>query len=221
MMDGDAYEVIGVLPPAFQFMDRPVSLLAPLRINRADIRLISFCCQGIARLKPGVTLAQANADVARMLLMAPAKFAVNPGFSAEFWAASRIAPRLRLLKDVLIGDIGKTLWVLMGTVGIVLLIACANVANLLLVRADGRQHELAIRAALGAGWARIARELLLESLLLGAGGCVLGLALAYGALRVLAASEFETCRASTIFRSIPRCWCSPRAFRLLRLCSSV
>jgi ABC-type antimicrobial peptide transport system permease subunit len=86
-----------------------------------------------------------------------------------------------------VGDIGSTLWVLMGTVGMVLLIACANVANLLLVRADGRQQELAIRAALGAGWGRIARELLLESLLLGAVGGALGLGLAYGALRLLAA----------------------------------
>ncbi len=191
VLDGNPYEVVGVMPPAFQFMDRKVSLLVPLRLNRADIRLISFCCQGVARLKPGVTLTQANEDVARMLRMAPAKFPLNSNFSAEFWAASRIAPRLRLLKDVLVGDIGKTLWVLMGTVGMVLLIACANVANLLLVRVDGRQHELAIRAALGAGWARIARELLLESLLLGAGGCVVGLALAYAGLRVLAASDLR------------------------------
>jgi predicted permease len=191
IVDGDPRQVIGVLPPSFQFMDRKISLVAPLRINRADVRLISFCCQGIARLKPGVTLTQANADVARMLAMAPAKFAVNPGFSADFFATARIAPRLRLLKDELIGDVGKTLWVLMGTVGIVLLIACANVANLLLVRADGRRQELAVRAALGAGWGRIARELLLESLLLSVAGGGLGLALAYAALRVLAASGME------------------------------
>ncbi len=193
MVDGNPREVIGVLPPSFQFLDRKVSLLAPLRFNRAAVRLISFCCQGIARLKPGVTLAQANADVARMLPMAPAKFAVNHGFSPTLFADARIAPHLRLLRDLWVGDIGNTLWVLMGTVGIVLSIACANVANLLLVRADGRRQELAVRAALGAGWGRIAQELLLESTLLGAESNrrAVGLALAYSALRLLAANRSD------------------------------
>jgi predicted permease len=198
MMDGNAHAVIGVLPPSFQFMDRKVSVLLPLRLNRAEVRLISFCCQGVARLKPGVTLAQANADIARMLPMAPAKFPVNPGFSLKNYTEARIAPNVRLLKDVLVGDIGNTLWVLMGTVGIVLLIACANVANLLLVRADGRRQELAIRTALGAGWGRIARELLLESVLLGVAGGALGLSLAYGALRVLVATEARLPRIHNI-----------------------
>jgi putative ABC transport system permease protein len=191
IIDGNAHEAIGVMPASFQFTDRPVSLPVPLRMNRADIRLISFCCQGVARLKPGVTLAQANVDVARMLTMVPAKFPVNPGFSPNFFASARIAPRVRLLKDVLVGDIGDTLWALMGTVGIVLLIACANVANLLLVRADGRRQELAVRAALGAGWGRLARELVLESVLLGVAGGGLGLALAYAALPILTASGME------------------------------
>jgi len=185
MVDGNPREVIGILPPSFQFLDRQASLLAPLRFNRAAVRLISFCCQGVARLKPGVTLAQANADVARMLPMAPAKFAVNPGFSPTMFADARIAPRLRLLRDLWVGNIGNTLWLLMGTVEIVLLIACANVANLRLVRAGGRRQELAVRAALGAGWGRIARELLLESALLGVAGGAVGLALAYAALRLL------------------------------------
>jgi predicted permease len=99
----------------------------------------------------------------------------------------RLAPKLRYLKQLLVGDLGKTLWVLMGTLGIVLLIACANVANLLLVRAEGRQHELAIRAALGAGWRDIAQELLMESVALGLLGGALGLGLAYGAIRALIA----------------------------------
>ena len=82
---------------------------------------------------------------------------------------------------------GNVLWVLMGSIVMVLLVACANVANLLLVRVEGRRQELAIRSALGAGWGRIAAELLFESLLLGLAGSLIGLALAYGALRLLVA----------------------------------
>jgi predicted permease len=187
LIDGNAAEVIGILPASFTFMDHRFALLLPQRLDRARVPLISFCCEGIARLKPGVSLEQAGADMARMLPMAPAKFPLNPGASATGYRNARIGPKLRFLKDELVGDIGQTLWVLMGTVGIVLLIACANVANLLLVRADGRRHELALRAALGAGWLRSARDLLLESVLLGIAGGMSGLALAYSALRALAA----------------------------------
>ncbi|WP_321473103.1 ABC transporter permease [uncultured Paludibaculum sp.] len=190
VLDGNAHEVIGVLAPSFQFMDRKVSLLAPLRFRRAEVRLISFCCQGIARMKPGVSLEQASADVARMLPMAPEKFAVNPGFSSNAFAEARFGPRLRSLKDYLVGDLGSTLWVLMGTVGLVLVIACANVANLMLVRAEGRRPELAVRVALGAPRARIARELLLESVLLGVGGGLAGWGFATVALRTLLALEW-------------------------------
>lgn len=188
MIDGNAHEVVGVLPPSFQFMDQKVSLLIPLRFNRSEVHLGNFSYRGVARLKPGVTLKQANADIARMLPLASKIFPPPSGYSGKMFEEARIGPNLRLLKADLVGDIGDTLWVLMGTVGMVLLIACANVANLLLVRADGRRQELAIRAALGAGWGRIARELLLESSLLGIAGGALGLALASAALRALAAS---------------------------------
>ncbi len=187
-VDGNPRVVIGVLPPSFQFMDQRVSLMMPLRFNRNEIRQGNFSFQGVARLKPGVTMAQASADVARMIRLAHERFPAPPGYTSKMFEEARIGPNLRWLKQDLVGDIGNTLWVLMGTVGIVLLIACANVANLLLVRADSRRQELAIRAALGAGWARIARELLVESLLLALAGGALGLALAYGALRILAAS---------------------------------
>ena len=188
MIDGNACEVIGVLPPSFQFMDRRPSLVKPLRFSRSEAHLGNFSYQGVARLKPGVTIQEANADIARMLPMVLKEFPAPPGFSVKMFEDARIAPNLRFLKSDLVGDIANTLWVLMGTVGMVLLIACANVANLLLVRADGRQQELAIRAALGAGWGRIARELLLESTVLGVAGGAIGLGLAYGALRMLTAS---------------------------------
>jgi putative ABC transport system permease protein len=86
-----------------------------------------------------------------------------------------------------VGNVSDVLWVVMGTIGLVMLIACANVTNLMLVRAEARQQELAIRAAIGAGWGRIVRGLLLESVVLGLGGGVLGIGLAVAGLRLLAA----------------------------------
>jgi predicted permease len=188
LINGNPNEIIGVLPASFEFMDEKISLIVPMRPNRSTVRLISFAMDGIGRLKPGVTIEQANADVARCLLMAPAKFPMNQGFAATAFTAARISPTLRSLKNHLVGDIGKTLWTLMGAVGILLLIACANVANLMLLRADARQRELALRVALGAGWGRIAREVLAESLVLGVAGGAIGLMLCLTALRVLSTS---------------------------------
>ncbi|HLY18044.1 MAG TPA: ABC transporter permease, partial [Bryobacteraceae bacterium] len=175
--DGEAREIIGVMPQSFRFMNRTFALLVPLQIDRAKVFIGNFSFQAVARLKPGVTLAQANADVARMLPMMLDKFPPAPGISLQMFKEAGFGPSVRLLKGDVIGDIGTVLWVLMGTIGVVLFIACANVANLMLVRAEGRQQELAIRAALGAGWARIARELLLESVSLGVAGGVFGIGL--------------------------------------------
>ncbi|HTS49600.1 MAG TPA: ADOP family duplicated permease, partial [Bryobacteraceae bacterium] len=161
--------------------------LLPLQLDRNKTFVGNFSYQGIARLKPGVTLAEASADVARMIPIAMRSFPPVPGYSIKMFDDARLGPRLTLLKDDVVGDIGKTLWILMGMIGTVLLIACANVANLMLVRADGRQQELAIRAALGAGWGRISRELLAESVAIGLLGGAVGLALAYGAVRLLLA----------------------------------
>ena len=190
MVDGDAREVIGVLPPSFQFMDRKVSLLMPLRFNRSEVHLGNFSYQGVAAAQARRDAGSRPTPMSRACSPWRLRNFRRPPDSARRCSRTRASvPICGCLKDDLVGDIGNTLWVLMGTVGMVLLIACANVANLLLVRADGRQQELAIRAALGAGWGRIARELLLESALLGLAGGALGLALAYGALRLLAASR--------------------------------
>jgi putative ABC transport system permease protein len=183
--------VIGVMPEDFRFQRDP-ELILPLRLERNAAYLGPFSYQGIARLKPGVTLEQANADVARMLVGWLNAWPPNPGIDRNVFQEARVAPRLKPLKQDVIGDIGAALWVVMGTLGLVLLIACANVANLLLVRAEGRQQELAIRAALGAGRRRIARALLVESMTLGVLGGAAGLGLAYAALRILVAHGPDT-----------------------------
>jgi predicted permease len=184
-VDGKSKQIIGVMPQNFRFLETKPDLIQPFRFNRGKTTLGNFSYQGIARLKPGVTLAQANADVARMLPVVLSKFPAPPGFSVKIFSEVKILPNVRPLKHDVVGDLGKVLWVLMGSIGVVLLIACANVANLLLVRTEGRQHELAIRAALGAGSRDVAREILAESVLLGVLGGVVGLGLAYGALRLL------------------------------------
>jgi len=97
---------------------------------------------------------------------------------------ARLAPNLRMLADDLVGDIGRSLWVVMATIGLLLLIACANVANLLLVRTEGRAQELAVRAALGAGRGRIARELFIESIVLALTGGILGVGFAIAAVKL-------------------------------------
>ncbi len=187
-LDGKAHEIIGVMPQRFRFLDTDADLFRPLQFDRSQVFLGLFGYGGIARLKPGVTLAQAAADVARMIPIAVESFPPSAGSSREQFRSVGLRPNLRSLKQQVVGDVGDTLWVLMGTIGLVLLIACANVANLLLVRADGRQQELAVRAALGAGWGRLARELLVESAVLGLAGGVLGLGLAYTGLRLLVAN---------------------------------
>jgi putative ABC transport system permease protein len=186
-VDGIACEVIGILPSDFTFLDRKPAFLLPLQLDRNKTILGNVSYEGIARLKPGITIEQAAADLARLIPIALHSYPPQPGFTVKAFEDVRFAPRLEYLKQNLIGDLAKTLWVLMGTIGIVLLIACANVANLLLVRVEGRQHELAIRAALGARRRDIARELLMESIALGLLGGILGLGIAEVAIRLLIA----------------------------------
>ncbi len=185
MVNGVSREIIGVMPAGFRFLDRDAALLLPLQLDRAQQYLGGFDYPGIARLKPGVTIQQASADIARMIPIALHSFPPQPGLTVKEFEDVRLAPKTRYLSQTLIGDVGKTLWVVMGTIGMVLLIACANVANLLLVRAEGRRQELAILTALGARRRDIARELLMESVTLGLLGGVLGLWAAYGAVRLL------------------------------------
>lgn len=187
MVESRPREIVGVMPQGFRLINVDAELILPVRFNRSKLILAGFGYQGIARLKPGVTITEASVDVARMVPIWMNSWSNGPGTNPQFYETWRIAPALRPLKEEVVGNIGSVLWVVMGTIGIVMLIACANVANLLLVRAEARQQELAIRAALGAGWGRIVRELLLESVLLGLIGGALGVGLAYEGLRLLVA----------------------------------
>jgi predicted permease len=188
IVDGKQRQIIGVMPERFHFLDRSdPAIITPFQFDRNKTNLGNFSYNGIARLKPGVTIAQVNADMARMLPVVMRTFPAPPGFSMKLFEDARIGPNAKPLKTEVVGDIGNVLWVLMGSIGMVLLIACANVANLLLVRIEGRRQELALRSALGAGWGRIAGELLFESLIIGVLSSILGLGLAWGALRVLVA----------------------------------
>lgn len=184
-VDGRSYEVIGVLPASFRFLSTRPNLILPLQLDPAEAFVGQFSYPTIAKLKPGVTIEQASTDVGRMLKLLPDRYRMAPGMSRKMIEEARMGPNLRTLKDEAIGDIGTVLWVLMATIGIVLFIACANVANLLLVRVEGRQREIAVRAAIGASRWQIARELLLESAVLGLTGGALGVGVAAGCLALL------------------------------------
>jgi predicted permease len=186
LVDGIPREVVGIMPEQFRFLDLRPAVILPMRFNRNEAFIGNFSYQGLARLKRGTTLTQANADIARMWPIVPQKFGPPPGLNlTQMLEDARIGSRVRPLKEDVVGDISKVLWVLMATVGIVLFIACANVANLLLVRAEGRQQELAVKAALGASRGRIARDLLFETVTLGLLGGFLGLGVAAAGLRLL------------------------------------
>ncbi len=187
-VDGKPTQVIGVMPRNFHILDQedPAMLLL-FQFDRGKIFLGNFSYFTIARLKQGVTIEQASSDLNRLMPTVLSSFSAPPGFSVQLFESAHISASIAPLKSRVVGDIGKVLWVLMASIGLVLLIACANIANLMLVRVDGRRQELAIRSALGANWGRIASDLLAESLTLGILGSLVGLALAYAALRVLVA----------------------------------
>src|SRR6185503_20124924 len=184
-------QVVGIMPRDFSFLDMspPFEIIVALQLDPARQAIGNFGWNALARLKPGVTPEAARADLERMLPIWLDAWPMQQGFSATREAIQnwRITPVVRGLKDDMVGGVASALWVLMGAIGAVLLVACANIANLMLVRADARRPELAVRSALGAVPARIARELLVEALVIGAIGAALGLLLAYGGIELLVA----------------------------------
>jgi predicted permease len=182
-IDGRAREIIGVMPEGLRFLRYEPAVYLPFRFDLSALFVGNFSYQAVARLSPGITIEQANADVDRMIPMAVDRF--PGGVTHEILQDARFAAALRPLKQDVVGNVGNILWVLFGGVGIVLLIACANVANLFLVRAEGREGELAVRTAMGANRGQLASQFLLESVVLGLIGGMAGLGLAYAGLRVL------------------------------------
>jgi predicted permease len=177
------------MPAGFTFPDEQAQIWVPQVIDPANYRDASFSYRGIGRPREGVSLAAVETDVK---LAFSRQLDNYPGMlTAEMIAQAQLDAVVYPYKEDAIGEVGGVLWILLGTVGFVLLIACANVANLFLVRAEGRQNEVAVRVALGAGRGRIVRYFLTESVLLGLLGGLFGLVLAYAAIRLVVALDPE------------------------------
>ena len=182
-LGGVSMDVIGVMPQGFAFPDPRVDAWTPQQITRS-MGFGIWLYGAVARLRDGVTVADARTEMNTLIADITRAF---PGdeFAAGNSAGIALFSTVRTLKEAMVGAVARALWILLVSVGLVLLVACANVANLFLVRSDARQREVAVRVALGAGRSGIARYFLAESVLLSVAGGALGLAIACGAVRLV------------------------------------
>ncbi len=184
VVNGEAHQVVGVVPNGFQFGTDPIAIWKPLAFTPQQVDPDCWGCEWmsmVARLKPGVTLDAARKDLSRLTTQVIEM--QNTGRDTDWGLYARAAT------EQVVGNIRPALLVLMGAVGFVLLIACANLANLLLARATARQREIAVRTAMGASRWRLIRQLLTESVLLSAIGGSAGLLIAFGAVKAMVASN--------------------------------
>jgi putative ABC transport system permease protein len=188
-LNGESFTVVGVAPRGFRFPSNDVALWTPLAVADNDEFNTrgNFWLSVIGRLKPGLTPAQAQNDLVNIHRQLEQE-KITSGFYG----------RVETLAEAAVGDVRRTLLVLLGAVGCVLLIACVNVANLLLARASARASEIAVRATLGAGRSRLVRQLLTESLLIGALGAIAGLLLAWWGVEALVTLEPDLPRLDTV-----------------------
>ena len=185
-LDGVMRRIVGVLPESFRFPDNETRVWRPFVIDPANAPVGNFSYLGIGRLADGATHQSAHDDMASLVARFGEEFPDD--LPTSLLEQARFAPNLSSLRSMIVGDIQQALWIVLGAVAVVLLTACANVANLFLVRAETRQREVTLRAALGAGRADVARFYLTESILLGLGGGIAGLVLAWVALRAFVSS---------------------------------
>ena len=180
LVDFVAYQVVGVMPRNFESLNLAPDVFLAQSVVAGAPGSQDADYSGVARLKPGVSLVQADQDIARVLRIWAAKAGLE-----QMLKQLHVNPNIHPLKEDVTGDVGAVLKILMGALALVLLLVCANVANLIQARAQARREEFATRAALGAAWGRIAGQVSIESLALATLGGAAGLALAYVGLRVL------------------------------------
>jgi predicted permease len=183
-LNGVRTEVVGVMPAGFAFPETETAALLPRPVP-ADPQFGAFGIGGIARLAQGATLEAGRAEITALQRRIPE---LEADITQEWLDAAGWGVTVEELRDTIVGDARAALWIVLGTVGFLLLVACASVANLFLVRAESRQREVGIRFALGATRARVAATFLSESLLLGIAGGIAGVGLAAAGVRALVAA---------------------------------
>lgn len=183
LIDGADREIVGVLPTRFRLASEQTELWLPLALDQTRTNSAAFDYRGIARLRDGITVGAAAGDLQRLLPLVPV---VYPGrLTAAAIAATKMRAEVQPLRDVVVGNVSRVLWIVLAAVGMLLLVACTNVANLFLARAEGRHREFAVRRALGAGRISLLHASLAEAVVLSAIGGALGIAMAAAGVGLL------------------------------------